>query len=65
MGPKGVTNLRVDYGTGTSVVTPLQVKPLGTDHVAFAAEYRGTRGRTVTITLRWTNPDGSPGSREI
>jgi hypothetical protein len=65
IGPKGITNLRVEFSAGTTVVIPLETKPLGNDHVAFAAEYRGTKGRTVTITLRWTNPDGSQGSRDV
>lgn len=65
IGPRGITNLRAEFSSGTAVVTPLQIKPLGKDHVAFAAEYRGTKGRTVTITLRWTNPDGSQGSRDV
>ena len=65
IGPRGITNLRVEYSSGTTVVTPLEVKPLGADHVAFAAEYRGTKGQDVTITLRWTNPDGSQGSRDV
>lgn len=63
--PRGTTHLRLEVGSGTTVLTPLEVKPLGTDHVAFAAEYRGTKGREVTITLRWTNADGSQGSRDL
>jgi hypothetical protein len=65
IGPKGITNLRVEFSAGTTVVTPLETKPLGNEHVAFAAEYQGTKGRTVTIILRWTNPDGSQGSRDV
>ena len=42
-----------------------QVKPLGADHLAFAVEYRGAKGQSVTVTVRWQNPDGTQGSRVV
>lgn len=63
--PAGTTDLRVQFAVGTTVVTPLATRPLGADHVAFAAEYRGPKGKETTLTVLWTNPDGTQGSKVV